>query len=165
MRIPMIGCYAHKVQLAVNRRFAWPPGSARAFELLNDDEREDHFILVSIRATMKKLHCQDMYRMYKSACEAFDQKPLAPILPNATCWWGLLFMVTRYLDMHRMLEFASRQQSTKADVLAASVIDTPRLKKLESIQNILCDCWEVSHLFLKKHGTDLSLAHNASDFL
>ena len=114
---------------------------------------------------MKPLLGNKIYNGYQKACVVHDVTPLSPVVPNATRWWGLHFMVARYRNMHLMLELAARQENCPGQFLAECVLNTQQLLCLDRIHWILHDCWEVSEMLQRCVGTNISVARDVCEFL
>ena len=108
---------------------------------------------------------QDVYAEYRKACLDHDKKPLKVVFPNATQWWGLLYMVTRYFQMHDMLIVASRTGTRPGNIIQHYVLSPPQMNRLHKICEVLRDVWEISGVMQKRTGSTLVTAHDACAYL
>jgi hypothetical protein len=119
--IPFIGCYSHKLNLA-----------------LKTFQADIEPVLRKVEEVMILLRTNNMFGILKTVCEEEQVKLKRPVLRNVTRWSSTYTMITRYLELNRYL-FHDRFRQVNLIQKLLTPIELEQLRNLVPILEELDD--------------------------
>lgn len=157
LEVPMIGCAAHRLNLAMNRQLCLGVADNKVGHLSNKE--------MLVRCLLQKADAVMALMMHSKNIHALGQLThLKPIRPNNTRWNGALFMGRRYVKLDEHFMALSRHDTPLGRKLRVMMLNSDELIELKSALEMLENVHHCSVELQRSHVTMLE-ARDLFDFL